>query len=136
MDYIDVLEGRFYQTYTGKYYERMAQPVKIEDKGELYKRETAKIFDYEHVDVISCHYKQLLFNLIDTDGRNTVIKTKEPLSFRVGSFVILSDGKTYVIREVREDTREANRESARLMIIPCGIFRLLVLSEQENAWTV
>lgn len=136
MDFIDILRGRFYATYSGKYFYKLPSPVNITREEDLYKIESAKPFEYEYVDATSWQYKQLLANLVECEGATTAIKTTTPHEWKNGAFVILQDGRLFVIRSVTRDERESNVENARFMMIPRVTSYVIGLVERENPWEI
>lgn len=135
MDFLDILEGRYYKTHTGRYFERLpgtvAYPTTIE---QIYAIEEGQDFDYEVVDPTAWRYKQIISNLADTTAADATIKTCEALSWQVKGYVVLDTGRLMLITQVIEDVSAAEREAARLMPIPVGTEYILRLMEVENPW--
>lgn len=123
MDFLDICMGRYYQTNTGKYY--VTLPGNDPHDAPI-------IFDYEYADVTSKSVKQLLSNLTEYEGITTAIKTREQHPWKIGSYVILSDGKLCVITGVAEDRTNTLKESARIHAIPPGTEYVIRLTEYEN----
>lgn len=133
MDILDIYHGRFYQTYSGRYFRRLPESITfLRSVEDLYKVEDGEDFDYEFVDPTAWNYKKLFGNLLENDYANATIKTQDAIDWRVTSYVVLEDGRLYTISSVTEDTMAAEREAARLMPIPVGTEYILRLVEVEN----
>ena len=126
MDYLDILNGKYYQTYDGSYYKRLPRA------GE--QTEAPIAFSYEHIDPTEWRYKQLLQGLNETAAATASIKTRENHDYQVGKWVVLQDGKLYTILSCSLDMNAASREAARLLQIPIGAEYILRLAERENPW--
>lgn len=124
MDFIDIQEGRFNQTYTGKYYALL--PYLVEQAP------AAALFDYEYVDTDSRSYRQILQNVTTTEAADVTIKTREQLSFKPGQHISLEDGRLFAIISVSVDRSSASKEAARLSPLPVGSEIILRLVEVDN----
>lgn len=133
MDILDIYNGRYYQTFTGRYFERLPENIVfIQSLNDLYYNEACEDFDYEFVDPTAWNYKRLFGNLTELKYANATVKTTDMLNWKVGSFVVLEDERLYQITSVTEDTSAAQREAARLMPIPVGTEYVLRLVEIDN----
>ena len=133
MDILDIYNGRFYQTYSGRYFRRLPESITfLRSVEDLYKVEDGEDFDYEFVDPTSWNYKKLFGNLTELEYANASIKSRDALDWKVKGYVVLEDGRLYIISFVAEDTMAAEREAARLMPIPVGTEYILRLVEVEN----
>ena len=64
MDLLDILEGKYYQTHTGRYFRKLPEPLLLVKTGaDLYNIEEGVDLDYEYVDPTSYRYKTLLNNV-------------------------------------------------------------------------
>ena len=124
MDFIDIQEGRFNQTYTGKYYALI--PYLVE------KAPPAVLFDYEYVDKETRAYKHILQNVTDDEAADLTIKTREQIPFKARQHVSLEDGRLFAIISVGIDRSSASKEAARLSPLPLGSDIILRLVEVEN----
>lgn len=132
MDLLDILEGRYNQTYTGRYYAKLPTP-------SLLATGAAPVyFDYEIVDPYSYQYTRLLGNIIDTDSASVTIMTRSSDISRsaVNKHIALQDGRLYLVTSVTEDPRSISREAARLMIVPRNVDKILRLKEVEDPWGI
>ncbi len=135
MDLLDILKGKFYTTHFGKYYHYLPAPVIPTNTPDvIYDLEAPFLFDYEYVDPTAWSYKQLIGNLVEKDGANCTIKTTDALNFKTGGYVITQDGKLYQVTSITRDEKTANKEAARLSIIPLNTEYVLRLQEIENPW--
>ena len=135
MDFLDILEGRYYKTHTGRYFERLpgtvTYPTSIE---QIYNLVEGQDFDYDIVDPAAWRYKQIIGNLEDSTAADATIKSCEALEWKVKGYVVLDTGRLMLITQVIEDVGAAQREAARLMPIPVGTEYVLRLVEVENPW--
>ena len=123
--------GRYHQTYTGRYFKSIPEPLSLTpDSSEI--QDPAIPFDYEYVDATTRTYKQLISNITESDGITAVIKTREHLDFKIGAFVSLMDGKLCAITAISDDRTNANIEAARFLNLPFGAEYILRLTEYEN----
>jgi hypothetical protein len=122
MDLLDLQTGKYFKTFTGSYYERY--PETQNDAGVP--------FDYEFVDTTEWHYQKLLTNLVVNGVATATIKTNNPQRYRDNAFVVLQDGRMYVIIQVIQDTHSANKEAYRVLTDVAGIDYVLRLSEVDN----
>lgn len=132
MDYLDIITGRFMQTFVGRYYPRLPRAELVSTQEAAYNSVAAEYFDYEFIDPESYSYRQLLQNVVDKDGADTTVKSRTALAFRVGGYVLLANGNAYSVTSVSVDTRAASREAARLLPIPAGTEYVLRLTRVEN----
>ena len=124
MDFIDIQEGKFNQTYTGKFYELI--PYLSE------KAPSAVLFDYEYIDSETKAYKHILQNVTDDEAADLAIKTREQLPFKARQHVSIADGRLFAIISVSIERSSASREAARLSPLPLGSEIVLRLIEVEN----
>jgi hypothetical protein len=124
MDFLDISEGRFNQTYTGKYYKNL--PYLVENP------EPAALFDYEYIDLDTKSYRHIISNLTETDTADAAIKTRERLNFKVGSHISLEDGRLCAILQVSADRSNSNREAAYMLPLPYGAEYIIRLIEIDN----
>ena len=136
MDFLDICNGRYNQTHTGRYFKQLPHNAYVPDGEGIYDIDatTAVDVDYEYVDPTSWHYKTLLSNLIETEAANATIKTREPIKYSAKSYFLLDNGRLCRILSVTEDTASAQREAARLLPIPVGTEYVIRLVEVENPW--
>ena len=132
MDFLDIAMGKFNQTYTGKFYKALPSPVLPQSDEDLYEIVDPEIFNYEYVQVTSKTYKKLIDNLTEAEGITTVIKTRNHLKWKIGSYVILMDGRMCTVTSVIEDRSNTNSEAARLFPFPLETEFILQLVECEN----
>ena len=132
MDILDILEGRFEQTFTGKYYKKLPSPSLAQTQDSFFH------CDYQMIDPYSYQYVRLIGNIVATDAANLTIKTRSPDITRdaVGKHMALQDGRLYLITSVTEDFRAVPPEAARLMIIPIGADKILRLKEVDDPFGI
>lgn len=130
MDFLDILQGRYEQTYNGRYYKKLPTPAI--DASEA----APQPFDYEHVDVTEWRYQQLIGNLIVTDAANTTIKTRTSIKFTPNTHVALQDGNLYLITSITEDPRSVPKEAARIMVVPVGLEKVIRLRQVDDPWGI
>ncbi len=133
MDILDIYRGRFFQLHAGKYFERLPENITflrtVEDLGKV---EEGLDFDFEFVDATSWRYKQLFSNVTESEYGGATIKSNEDLPWKAKGFVLLDNGRLYVITQVTEDTDAVPREAARIFPVPVGTDYVLRLVEVEN----
>lgn len=136
MDFLDIVNGRFYHTQTGGFYKRLPQ-VKAQYTAEDLNgmSETERVpFDYETVNMQEWRYQQLIRNLVDVDASTVVIKARIDVGFAVGTHVTLWQGGLYRITNVVRDTSQVSKEAFYVLPIPLGTEYILTLTEVENTW--
>lgn len=137
MDFLDILTGRYYQTHTGRYFEKMPEPMLfLKSQSDLYKLVEGIDLDYEYVDPTEWHYKTLLNNLNDNESASATIKTRTNLPYKVKGIIALDNGRLCSILSVTEDVSAASREAARILPIPQGTEYVLRLLQIDNPWEV
>ena len=130
LDLIDILQGRFNQTNPGLYYEKRPRPQSSQD---LNNSSVGQPLDYEVINPYEYHYRSLLGNMTDTKSITTAIKTKDQYDYRVGGFIVLSDGRTCQIDAVTVDTGNTKKQARRVFPIPLGTEYVIRLIEVDNA---
>lgn len=133
MDFIDIIEGRYYKTHTGRYYPVLPK-LFTGTLSDLYNSDTGIDFDYEPVDPTAWRYRNIINNLSDKQSADATIKTCEADEWKVGAHVLLDNGRLCMILSVSEDVQAASREAARLMPIPPGTEWVIRLVEVDNPW--
>ena len=129
---LTIMQGRAFRTLRGNYYTTPPPATVATTVAELMEQTEAQGFSYEILDPELREYRNLLRNLIDDTGADLTIKTNTPLNWKVGAFVVLSDGEMYCITSYTEDKRAASREAARLLPIPPATDYILRLVEYQN----
>lgn len=124
MDFIDIQEGRFNETYTGRYYALI--PYLVETAAP------AVIFDFEFVDTDNRAYRTILQNVTTDEAADVVIKTREQLPFKARQHVSLEDGRLFTIISVSIDRSTVSKEAAKLYPLPIGSELILRLVEIDN----
>jgi hypothetical protein len=71
-------------------------------------------------------------NLVVTGQATATIKTSTPILYRDNAFVVLQDGRMYIILSVVQDTHSANREAYRVLTDVAGIDYVMRLQEVDN----
>jgi hypothetical protein len=133
MDILDIYEGRYFKTHTGRYFERLPENITfMKSPEQLGMVSDGEDFDYEIVDPTTWRYKQLFNNVTDSEYGGLSIKSCDALPWRPKAYVATDDGRLYIITEVVEDTAAAQKEAARLMPIPIGTEYVMRLLEIEN----
>lgn len=132
MDFLDVITGKFFQTFSGRYYPSLPRVGVVASQEDAESVVDARHFDYEEIDPESYSYRQLLQNLIDKDGAEMTIKTTAAHDWRIGGYVALDDGKLYTILSMTRDTRAASKQAAELMPIPVGTEYVIRLVSYVN----
>lgn len=130
---LTIMQGRAFQTFRGTYYTTPPTATIARSVADLMAQTPPQYFSYEIVDPELREYRNLLRNLMDDTGADLTIKTNTPLNWKVGAFVVLSDGEMYCITSYTEDKRAASREAARLLPIPPATDYVLRLVEYQNA---
>lgn len=132
MDFLDIMNGRYYHTQAGGLYKTLPTATYTVDDETVHK---ARIpIDYETVNMQEWRYQQILRNLVGTDAGVTAIKTRIDYGFAVGQHVALWDGGLYRITGVMRDTSGATPESFYVLPTPLGTEYILTLTQVENAW--
>lgn len=124
MDFLDICEGRYYQTYSGRYYQ--ALPYLDPDAPP------AIFFDYEYIDLDSRAYRHIVQNITDDKAADVSIKTRAQLNFRANQYISLEDGRLFAILSVAIDRASASREAARLFPLPMHSEFIIRLVEVDN----
>lgn len=133
LDLLDILQGRAAQTNPGEYYERLPEDIAYPTSEiDLYNDVAGVAIDYEHVDPTEYHYRSLLGNLIDKDGATATIKTRDSLDYKVGGYIVLSDGGLYAIVSVTRDVSSAAKQAMRFNAVPLDTEFVLRLVQVEN----
>lgn len=132
MDFLDVITGKFFQTFSGHYYPSLPVSQLITTQAEADAVVDARHFDYEVIDPEAHNYRHLLQNLIDKDGAELTIKTTAAHDWRIGGYVTLQDGKMYTVLSMTRDTRAASKQAAELMPIPVGTEYIIRLISYVN----
>ena len=132
MDILDILEGRFDKTFTGRYYKKLPSASTAKTGESFF------YFDYQMVDPYSYQYVKLIGNIVATDAANLTVKTKSSEISRqsVGKHVALQDGRLYLITSVTEDFRTASAEAARLIVVPTGADKIIRLKEVDDPFGI
>ena len=133
MDYLDIAQGRYFQTQAARYYRVLPTP---QAKDVPSHEQDPQPFEYEALDPTEWHYRQLLQNLIDKEAASFTIKTKTRLLWRVGAQIVTMDGRLYKIISVTEDVSASSRQARRMFAVPLGTEYVLRLVEVENPWGV
>lgn len=133
LDLLDILQGRATQTNPGEYYERLPEAITFPTtEADLYNEAVSVAIDYEHVDPTEYHYRSLLGNLIDKDGATTTIKTRDNLDYKVGGYIVFSDGGLYAIISVTRDVSSASKQAMRFNAVPLDTEFVIRLVQVEN----
>ena len=132
MDFLDVMTGRFSQTFTGRYYPSLPPVGTVKNINDATATVDPRYFDYEVIDPESYSYRQLLQNLIDKDGAELTIKTNAAHDYRIGGYVALPNGELYTILSKTRDTRNASKQAAVVLPIPAGTEYILRLVTYNN----
>ena len=132
MDLLDVMTGRFFQTFSGRYYPKLPPAGAVKTLSDASDVVDARYFDYEVIDPETYNYRQLLQNLIDKDGAELTIKTGAANDYRIGGYVALSNGNLYTILSITRDVRAASKQAAEFMPIPIGTEYILRLASYVN----
>lgn len=122
-DALDILLPRERFTAEGKYWE-----------GRPEIKEGGALFNYEYVDPLSKTYRRLFGNIQSFDARETAIRTNDLLPFKVGAFVMTSEGTLFTIVQAAKDFQSASKQALRLLGTPLGTEYVLRLVNAENAW--
>ena len=136
MDYIDLMQGKYYQLECGKYYKKIPKAFETVSETAQDPDTVGVPFDYETLDPTEWHYKQLLQNLIDKQAASVTIKTKTALEWRDNGYISTMDGRLYSIISVTEDVRAASREARSLFAVPVGTEYIIRLVEIDNPWEI
>lgn len=136
MDFLDIMNGRFYHTQSGGFYKRLPQIKATYEAADINGiGETERIpFDYEAVNAQEWRYRQIIRNLVDIDASTVVIKTRIDVGFAVGSHITLWQGGLYRITNVVRDTSQVSQEAFYVLPVPLGTEYILTLTEVENTW--
>jgi hypothetical protein len=133
MDFLDILEGRYYKTHTGRYYEKLPEAITYASTVEaLYELEGGIDFDYEYINPTEWRYKQIINNLSDSTAADAAIKTCEAINFKVKGYIMLDTNRICQIISIQEDVAAAQREAARLMPLPIGTEYIIRMVEVDS----
>lgn len=124
MDLLDIFAGKWDKVFTGNYYKEL--PNAPDDN--------AITFEYEAIDPTEWHYQRLFSNVVTTKSSSCAIKTNTPLSYQVGSYVVLQNGKLYEIISVQEDYQSVEKQAFRYLQRVAGVDYVIRLVELPNAW--
>lgn len=136
MDYLDIMQGRYFSTLTGKYYEELPVGGLVEKGKNPNTRAVGVPMDYETVDPTEWRYRNLITNLVEKEAATLTIKTREALGYKVGSFIITMDGRLCEITSVIQDVRSAQKEALRIFPAPFGTEYIIRLTERDNPWGI
>ena len=120
-DLLSLLQGRGEKTLTGTYYPKV--PLTAD----------SAVFDYEIIEGNSKRYQMITGNL-RADGSTIVISTKDQLEWKIKGYVVLQDGKMYIIESVREDLQNVEKNAYRLHNNSYDMDYIVTLIETENKW--
>lgn len=124
MDVLSILIPHPEQVCTGTYYEKL--PNNPADNGIS--------FDYENIDMTEWHYQQLFANVPVKNATSAAIKTKEPMEWKVGSYIATQDGRFYSIIAVQQDYKKASDQAFRFLSLVPGVEYVIRLTQKENPW--
>lgn len=123
-DLLDLYIGKFNQTAQASYYAKM--PNNHTDNGIT--------FDYEYVDRTAYRYQKLFSNVTVNNAASTSIKTRDSLDYKINGYVVLNDGKMYVISAVMKDYSPVSKQAFRGLGAVAGCEYVLDLIEKGNPW--
>ena len=123
IDLLTILQGKYDKTLEGTWYQKN-QPT-AQDAGQP--------FDYEIADPKSRAY-QMMFSNMEGSANILATKTNDPYEWKEKTFVVLQDGKLYIIESIREDMEEVNKEAYRVLKDVVGIEYVLRLLEVDNPY--
>jgi hypothetical protein len=126
MDLLDLTTPHAREVCKGTYYETIPKDATV----------TGQPFGYEYVDPTSWHYSQLFANVKLSDAATAAIKSKTPLSWKVGAYVRTQDGRFYSILSVQQDFNAAPRQALRIFGKPAGVEYVVRLSEKSEPWGI
>ena len=121
IDKLTIYQGRYNNTLLGNYY-----PTK---------NETAIPFDYEIIDPREKQYTTNS-NITFNDYNNTIVKTNDPLEWKVGAYVVLQSGEMYQITAVREDLGNVSKQAYRSLRYVLGVDYVLTLIQVDNPYNL
>lgn len=130
LDLMDILEGRFEQTCPGTYY--VKKPRAVLNYESAQDGVEGKPLDYEFIDPTSYHYRSILGNMTDTTSIICAIKTKDNYDYKIGGYIVLSDGRLCTINAVTQDTSKTAKQARRMFPIPLGTEFIIRLIEVDN----
>lgn len=126
MDLLDLMTPHAREVCKGTYYDALPKGKDV----------TGQPFGYEYVDPTSWHYTQLFNNLKVSDATTAAIKSKTPLSWKVGGYVRTQDGRFYMIIAVQQDYNTAPRQAFRIFGNPAGVEHVIRLTEKNEPWGI
>lgn len=138
MDLLDALNGSGRQTFSGKYYRRLPNPIDLYSQPTYEEAERSGIpFLYEYVDVYTKQYRQPIQNVISRANSDTVIKTTFSGVYcgangNIEGFVRLQDGTTYTVTQMRQDLQRVSKQAAFFCPIPVGAEYYMTLTRIDD----
>lgn len=125
MDLLDILspaKGKF--PFTGAYYGEV----------NVSPEEGRCMIRYKFENPRSTTYRMLFSNIQDFDSTTTAIRTNTNVGVKIGGYVILQDGESYVIDDIAKDYNTAPQEVFRLGNSSPAIEYVLRLIKTDNPW--
>lgn len=111
----EVLSGKYYKFYPKSYSDN---PIK---------------FNYDILDPETKEYKNLMTNLITTDGGKLAIKTRASIDFMIKGYVLTQDGKMWQIDQSTENPiNEQSKGALRFFVDTAQTERHLRLLRVDN----
>ena len=133
LDILDILEGRAEQTAPGTYYpdapDSILYPTSAAQLGE---KSTGYPIDYEYVDPASWSYRTLFSSIMDGASSVIGIKTRDQFDYKVGGYIVLTDGSLCQITAFSKDVRAAQKGALRYGAAPIGTEYVLRLVSVDN----
>lgn len=111
-------------------------------KGKYYKKvgktgEGGISIDYAYADMRQKAFRMLFDNIENSESRTVAISTPAIHPFKVGEYILLSDGSLYQIIAIAEDTSKVKSKQAfRHMANVAGVDAVIRLVEVDNPWRV
>lgn len=119
-DLLSLLQGKGEKTLTGTYYPKATAT-------------DSATFDYEIIEGNSKRYEMIIGNL-RAEGNSLVISTRDNIEWKIKSYVVLENGKMYIIESIREDLQNVEKNTYRLHNNSYDMDFVISLIETENVW--
>lgn len=137
LDILDILEGRAEQTALGKYFAKFPDSILAANTvSDLFNIVDGYPLDYEYVDPASWSYRALFSSIMDGVSSVIGIKTRDHFDYKIGGFILLTDGTIGQITAITKDVRSAQKEALRHSANPLGeefVMRLVTVDNPRGA---
>lgn len=126
-DSLDLFTPRSRFTATGTYWE---------DRPDSAVSDGGKKFNFEYVSPYSKTYLVAFGNMQNFESGETAVRTNDDIGFKNGGYIMLQDGRLYVILEVSTDFQAANKQALRFLGVPLSTQYVIRMVNVPNPWGV